>query len=267
MPIEVLFPKRTGQMYYEPHFLFVKHTLAFAGCHIQDSTDLDIDRCVNFYCVINGKKIGFNCSDDPVLGIWDTDVPIFKFHKSATYNFGSNIHAFSPISFDPWSIYSDQKTINYTCSGNTILNNQRISGGAIERRTIVAKILATHFGSDLDRDLTSQMDFWDKFNRCLVSVCVPGYCNNMVDRGHLQSLAFGVCTISPNLPEIFPFDRTLVPNQHYIRCNDDYSDLIEKIEWCKNNREKCIQIGKEAKTWFLSTCTPEYLLKWILSHI
>ena len=111
--------------------------------------------------------------------------------------------------------------------------------------------------------LPNQIDYWMDINKCLVSVCVPGATNNMLDRGQWQYMAFGCCTISPILPELLPFDKKLIPDVHYIRCKDDYSDLLEKIEWCKQNREKCIEIGRNAKKLFLETSTPEKIVEWV----
>lgn len=42
-------------------------------------------------------------------------------------------------------------------------------------------------------------------------------------------------------------ETTLVPNYHYILLKDDFSDLEQKLKWCNNNEEKCIEIVKNAK--------------------
>lgn len=41
-------------------------------------------------------------------------------------------------------------------------------------------------------------------------------------------------------------ETTLIPNKHYILLNDDFSDLQEKLEWCNNNQDQCIEIIKNA---------------------
>ena len=41
-------------------------------------------------------------------------------------------------------------------------------------------------------------------------------------------------------------ETLLIPNFHYILLNDDYSDLEEKLEWCENNQDKCLEIVKNA---------------------
>lgn len=41
-------------------------------------------------------------------------------------------------------------------------------------------------------------------------------------------------------------ETTLVPNKHYILLKDDFSDLHEKLQWCNNNQDKCIEIVKNA---------------------
>jgi len=46
-------------------------------------------------------------------------------------------------------------------------------------------------------------------------------------------------------------ETTLVPDYHYVLIKDDYSDLEEKLNWCNNNQDKCIQIVKNAN-FFMS---------------
>jgi hypothetical protein len=44
-------------------------------------------------------------------------------------------------------------------------------------------------------------------------------------------------------------ETTLVPDYHYVLLKDDFSDLLEKIEWCNNNQNKCIEIIKNANNF------------------
>ena len=44
-------------------------------------------------------------------------------------------------------------------------------------------------------------------------------------------------------------ETTLIPNKHYILLKDDFSDLYEKLEWCNNNQDKCIEIIKNANAF------------------
>jgi hypothetical protein len=101
----------------------------------------------------------------------------------------------------------------------------------------------------------------------LVHVCVPGARNDILDRGQLQAMAFGCCTISPVLADCLAWNKELVPGVHYLSCANDYSDLIEKIEWCKSNRDKCIEIGQNAKILFQETSVPSKLLEWIKINV
>ena len=44
-------------------------------------------------------------------------------------------------------------------------------------------------------------------------------------------------------------ESTLIPNYHYIVLKDDYSDVLEKIDWCNQNPTKCIEIIKNANNY------------------
>jgi hypothetical protein len=118
-------------------------------------------------------------------------------------------------------------------------------------------------GYNVDYTLTDQVDYWKKINGCLVSVHVPGFNNNILDRAQLQLMGFGCCTISPKLPELLPGYVPLVPGTHYLECKGDYSDIPSIIDWCKSNRDECIDIGLNAKGLFMNHCTPEVLTLWI----
>ena len=85
----------------------------------------------------------------------------------------------------------------------------------------------------------------------------------MLDRGQFQQMAFGACTISPEIPEWLPFHRRFIRDEHYVVCNTDFSDLLEKIEWCRENRSRCKAIGYNAARLFSETSTPRILIKWI----
>ena len=156
-----------------------------------------------------------------------------------------------------------ESEIKYSCNNEIILNNQRVFGNAKERRTKVQHLLTSVYKKDADFKLTDQITYWKKANNCLVSIHVPGARNDMLDRAQYQMMAFGVCTVSPYLKDILPHGAQFQSGYHYIECKPDYSDLIEKIEWCKKNREKCIKIGQNAKDYFFAFCLPRVIVRWM----
>jgi hypothetical protein len=46
------------------------------------------------------------------------------------------------------------------------------------------------------------------------------------------------------------FKKYLVENVHYISVSADLSDLFEKIQWCRENDDKCEEIAKNAKLFY-----------------
>jgi len=58
-------------------------------------------------------------------------------------------------------------------------------------------------------------------------------------------------------------ERTALLEQLLSRLRPQRTDLVEKINWCKDNREECVEIGKRAKQWFQKNCLPQHLNKWI----
>lgn len=46
------------------------------------------------------------------------------------------------------------------------------------------------------------------------------------------------------------FYDSFIPWKHYVPVKDDFEDVIEKLEWCKNNEDKCVEIVKNCKELF-----------------
>ena len=254
-------------LYYNTHVRYFRGLLD--SLKIPYILEGDI-KTTKFPVTIDDKRILIDFSDHPdYLDNWDSFDAYFKYHYSHSLHGGCNkVHPFAPISFYDWTQYRELAgRIKYTCASNTILNMQQPYAGALERRTKVQQMLKSRYLNEVVTRPISQIDFWKKINDCLVHVFVPGARNDMVDRGHLQYLAFGCCTIAPPIIDVFPYNEQIKPDVHYIECAEDYSDLVEKIEWCKQHREFCICVGRAAKELFERTCTPQRLWDWILAKI
>jgi len=261
---KIRFPRRENQRYYRYHYTFLLNVFKEAGINVQlcPSTELDTTR---FTINIDGENVCIDFSDHTELY---KDHKKYKHYFKYHYTEGlhekySNVYPLSPISFLNWDNYFFND-IKYTCNNNIILNNQRPYAGALERRRKVQHLLKSAYKwRNLDFKLTDQKTYWEKINNCLVHVFVPGARNDMLDRGQFQYMAFGCCTISPILKTKLPYSQELVPGYHYIEIKPDYSDLIEKIEWCKTHRKECIKIGQNAKYLFTAFCRPAKIVRWM----
>lgn len=207
------------------------------------------------------NDIGFNVDYGDKSSIREHLSPCLKFHIRSER---TGFYPFPPVSFIDWGVYAECLSgIEYKAMGNIILANQVPRAGALVRRTRVQAMLVERFGKDADLSITPQREWWQKINSCLVAVCVPGCFPNILDRGQFQLMALGCCTVSPRVLELLPFGKTFQAGIHYIECSPDYSDLVDKIEWCKNNREACVSIGKNAKALFGETSTPPRIIQWL----
>lgn len=262
---KIKFPRKENQHYYRYHYTFLFNVFKEAGVNLEmcPSTELDTTR---FTINIDGKDVCIDFSDHIELYKYYPNYRYyFKYHYTEgehdDYNF---IYPLGAISFLNWNNYFDLLgKITYKCNNDIILNNQRPYAGALIRRNKVRKILKDKYGRKVDFTLTDQITYWKKINNCLVSVFVPGARNDMLDRGQYQSMAFGACTISPKLNTVLPYKTKLISGYHYIECKADYSDLVNKIEWCKTHRKECVQIGKNAKNLFMAFCRPQIITRWI----
>lgn len=222
--------------------------------------------------IVDGHKIVIDYSDHPTLepSLLNCEA-YFKFHCRNHHTEIKNVYPFTPISFYDWKQYKKLRVqITYKCNSSIVLNVQKPYGNAIKRRKYVRDILYAKYKLSKNYIYSpdyKQEDYWKLINNCLVHVFVPGCYNDMLDRGHIQYLAFGCCTISPQIVDLLPYDTKLIPGTHYIKCKNDYSNIIEKIEWCKTHRDECREIGNNAQKLFDYACSPKRLWDWILSRV
>lgn len=255
--------------YYDIHYKYFRNLLLDGGAEIEfiDATEFT-QVGLAFELLINDNLVLVDYSDYEKLKLdnYSKYKAVFKFHFNGDkHSHINNLYPFSPVNFDNWELYRQLlKDIEYKADKNGfILNNQAIAGAAVERRERVRDKLAEVYRDKFDYKLVPQSEFFKKINNCLVSVCVPGARNNMLDRGQGQYMGFGACTISPRLVTIHSRFKRLQPGKHYIKCRYNYKDLIDKIEWCRQNTERCIEIGQNAKQLFQSVCTPIKQVEWI----
>ena len=257
--MKAFFPRQNRQRYWNLHYKYVLNSLRAAGFEIVFQSGRDLDT-VRFRLGIFGKEIIIDFRDffdvDPIV---ETGIPYFKFHRNpelkAKY---SNLHPLGPVSADNWTVYEEiRRTGEYKATGNNIMNNQRAYGDAIQRRRKVRSMLSQTFHGRMDFQIHRQPEFWKKGMNCLVSVCVPGARNDILDRGQVQFMGLGICTISPQLICELPYGKVPEPGVHYLECSPNYGDLSEKIRWCEENRERCVEIGRNSKALFEACCLPE----------
>jgi len=221
-----------------------------------------------FLMHINDKSVAIDYSDHYDVCEHLFDRPYFKFHCPSYLKKHENVYPFAPISFYDWKEFAVlRKSIRYTCNNDTVLNLQEPRAGALKRRKYVQEMLRDKFGTSvITKSNLPQKDYWKLINNCLVHVFVPGARNNMIDRGHMQYMAFGCCTICPRIMDELTHGK-IRAGCHYVECKADYSDLIEKINWCKRHRDACREIGVNAQRLFDTSCTPQVLWELIRSKI
>jgi len=236
-------------LYYDTYFKYVLNMFLYLGYKVTHYDNHEV-----FRVIIDDKEVFFDYADDSqIIG---QGRPNFKFH----YRGGvENMYAFSPPSFYNWEeYYSLIKTVSYKATGYVSCRQVPYATGR-ERRLLARRIL----GNIGRFELLPQSFYLQDIKNCLVSVCAPGHNAHILDRGQFQYMGLGVCTISPSLPEILPFNKTLMPGVHYLECKEDFSDLLDIIEWCKLNTQNCIEIGQNAQQLFQATSTPEKVVEWI----
>lgn len=263
--MKVKFPRDiTPSRYYNIHALYLRKVLEDSGIQLEIVENTAVHS--GFTVDIDGTTAYIDFGDHPsIFEKYKQYKVYFKFHYTKQHERLKNVLPFAPVSFNDWKEYRTLRSeINYKCNSNIVLNMQRPFLSALERRRFVQKLLKGKYGEQVETEYgLSQLAYWKKINNCLVHVFIPGARSDILDRGHLQYIGFGCCTIAPLIADILPYYKNLIPGIHYIQIKSDYSDLIDKIEWCKSNREECIEIGNNAQRLFDETCTPSSLKTWI----
>ena len=267
--MDIIFPNGAGVDNWFPQLTYLLNLFLYGGAKIQlekrDGPIITIDKVLTKFDVLDQTKL-------QQIDIKNTKYITYKLHTIE--KFLSNIIPFAPISFHDWAekelidtrikyFPSNHKKISMRQLESKYLNNSGscIRVAATNRRKKIQSLLIKNFGDRVATERLSQREYFLDVSNVQTSVCVPGFCNNMLDRGQFQYMAFGVCTISPNLPEILPFNTKIIPGKHYIKCSDDYSDLINIIN--SLNTETCLEIGKNAKSLFDKTSSPKAIMEWI----
>ena len=264
--MRIQFPKTiTKPFYYKIHATYLLNIFTYLGHKVESTKDTSVSE-TSFVIFLDEKKVLVDFSDfsNPPILSKNIDFCI-KFHYNEKGYDDSRIIPFTPVSFYDWDEYFRiQQQIQYKSSSSLVLNCQRPYAGAKERRENVQAVLNSTYGDCCDTTCNyTQEDYWKLSNNCLCHVFVPGARNDMLDRGQIQYMAFGCCTISPYLSDMLPYNKKIIPGIHYVSCSSDYLDLVERIEWIKDNKEKAIEIGKNAKRLFEETSTPGKLWQWI----
>lgn len=273
---KLVMPAYETHKYAKNHFSFLHQYAELAGITVELS-----DQNPRVYtfpdkwvisCLYNNKQIIFDYADHAVSSWNDKKhVPYFKFHYvESLHGKERNIFPCTPSlvadkrMITPVADYIEyRKTFEYSPT-RKVVHKQRAYAGALHRRNMVNKMLCAALKSDLDSVFEStHKRYWDACRNACGVVFVPGACNNMLDRGQLELIGLGVCTISPKLPEMMTNTATLEPNVHYILCEDDYSDLTAIIKNLQKNPEISSTVGKNAREWFDKNATPEAYWNWI----
>ena len=77
-----------------------------------------------------------------------------------------------------------------------------------------------------------------------------------------ETIQFGSLMIKPDMSKVKTHPNIYKPYETYIPCKLDWSDLIEKIEWVKDNPIKCKEIILNARNTFKKEYTKENLVKY-----
>lgn len=177
---------------------------------------------------------------------------------------------FPKMSFFDWQLFvrlCREVRFNPAQSSKILCVHGEGRGAATHHARVAArKTLETAFPRSVHTAWQDQESYWRLAGDCVCSVHVPGAWNNLLDRAQWQMMALGVCTVSPTIHNTVLGDQ-LVPDVHYVACLDDYSDLIEVVEWCRSDPRRTERIGDSAARFFADHGTPRRIWESVKARI
>lgn len=185
----------------------------------------------------------------------------FKFHLCDPNV--HNVKAWAPISFTDWDQYWHTfGPDHYDPKPYKLVScRQRAYGNAATRRESIQRMLKDKLGNQFATGLMPQADYFKDIANIKCIVSVGGYNANILDRNVLQHFGLGVCVISSYLPEVLPFNARIEPGVHYLKCNDDYTDVPDIVRNLDPHAAQ--RIGWNALTLFRGSCVPQSLKIWL----
>lgn len=276
-PLESLYDDSVARGYDRQAWRYVHNTaLELADCVVAMDERLKKICWCAWEIEVDGRLAAVDISDYHTLPSQSQNYPLWlRFCYTPMWEPFRNVGSFPITSFLDWGQYERMTSEGSPRSSpddrSKIIFGQREYEGEIlvdktRRRRRVRDLLKQSFGDRLDDQWTNLEAYWMRASRGGAVVCVPGTNNHNLDRGQWQLMGLGVCTISPDIFSA-PLGVRPEPGVHYVRCRDDYADLVEQVEWCLTHRAACDEIGTQAAEFFRNRGTPGAIWSYVKRRV
>jgi len=170
-----------------------------------------------------------------------------------------------------WELYDwSQYNVNYTAGGNLIAtylverhfpDPENIGFGTYRAKcsNALERVIASGRYT-VDRNWKTPMQFMNQVNDIFLAVPAVGMSPHQLDRYPMQLMAVGCACVMPETTYPMP-GGPLVPGVHYVKCRDDFKDLLEVIDSC--SKSYLMQVGNNARNFFKRNMTPVPLCRYI----
>ena len=215
----------------------------------RNNYDTDVIRYVN---ISKNKKLWFQCGDSPYYGAYPI---LVKIRDSFKKSFGilSNLNSArhwglvpSMLSDTEWEQKENDWVWRGADTGTDIEDNPRFE--------FVKKFYAYHnvgFSGKLQNKFIHPNIYLDEYYKDPKPInFVSSYKYQAVVEGNDKSSALNWILASNCVPIMskprfhsWLCEKYLVPGVHYVECERNFSNFLDKIQWCKDNDKKAKEIA------------------------
>ena len=251
-------PLDIGKYYYFSPILSQSTRENYADIPIPTADDID---------VIFQRVFGLKCSDqylDPFKHFvkWEDKINTAFFRGSGT---GCNMNVYKNQRLHLTKIHFEWEKNNKYNKNNPIDKVPFLNGGISkynERTKVNDFIINFNSKDDLKKEGITLLDFVESKEQAK-------YKYILYIEGHSAAYRLGFM-LSTNSLVLYVeskfkmwIDQFIKPNVHFIPIKSDYSDLAEKIEWCKKNDDKVKKIVENANKLMKKIMSKDFIIDYM----
>ena len=176
----------------------------------------------------------------------ELNMPIFKTAYRPDIAYPKNIFPYGPYYIedarnrDVFNTLINLGNIYNPINNNNLIKTYKLFGTNVwNTRGIANKQLDKNKLNKNINIVSSRVDtlaHWKRHGDCFSMLNISGSGKHTVDKNPIQAMLLGVCILHNDIDIMLPFNKRLQKDEHYISINDNYTNIVERINYAYENR-------------------------------